>query len=306
MRLCPRMTVRPTSSAEAGQIYVGPVNWALMIATLLVVLTFRTSDSLAAAYGIAVSGTMLITTILLYRVMLDRWGWPLAVTVLVTGVFGAIDATFLAANTLKIVEGGWLPLAIGGAIVFLMTSWRTGTVELQHQLQTLSVPFESFMATVEDRLIARIPGCAVFLTRVADNTSPVLLQQVEHNRVLHEHVILMTLELKRRPMVPSRKRLEVTELGHGFHRVIVRVGFMQTPDIPKYIKACTRHGLVFCGGKMHYYVPHEVLVRRRTHSRLGMPVWLAFSFMSRNALRLQNYLRLPRNQVIEIGLQIDL
>ena len=306
MQLCPRMTIRPTSSAEIGQVYVPLVNWTLMAATIVVVLAFKTSHSLAAAYGVAVSGTMLITTVLLYHAMLERWRWPAAAALGATAVFGAVDVVFLAANGMKIVDGGWVPLALGAAVVFLMTSWRIGSAELQRQQQATSVPFVTFLAALDGRLIARIPGCAVFLTRVTADTSPMIVHHVDHNRVLHEHVVLLTIVPTRRPAVPARERLEIQDLGHGFHRVLAKIGFMQIPDVSTYIKEGAKLGLECCGDDVYYYVTHEALVRRRKRPRLAGPVWLAYAFMSRNALRMPNYLRLPPKKVMEIGLQIEL
>jgi len=305
MRLCPRLAVKQTSRQEAGQIYIGTVNWALMIGTLLIVLTFRSSDHLASAYGIAVSGTMLITTILLFRVLVDRWRWSLPAALSVIVPFAAIDATFLAANSLKILEGGWLPLAVGGGIVFLMAAWNRGSVAVQRRLQENGLPLSDFIATIDDRVATRIPGCGVFLARASDTTSPFLLTHVAHNRVLHENVILLTVEPTARPIVPPGDRLEIKDLGHGFHRVFVRIGFMETVDVPAAMQACAQLGMNFCG-YVNYYVPREMLIRRIERPILSTPVWLVFHFMSRNALHLSDYLRLPPPQVMEVGLQIDI
>jgi KUP system potassium uptake protein len=300
------MEIRATSAKEAGQIYVSLVNWLLMIGTIVIVLVFRTSDNLAAAYGIAVSGTMLITTALLYRLIRERWQWPLVVALPVTLLFAAIDATFLAANSMKIIEGGWLPLVIGGATTFLMISWRAGSMEVQTRMQEISIPFKDFLDTLDERLVARIPGTGVFLTRVSDQTSPILLHHVEHNHVLHEYVVLLTIVPTGRPTVPVHERLETADLGHGFYRLIAHVGFMQRPDIAAYMRGGARRGLEFCTGDVHYFVPHEMVRRRRHHSALSAPVWAAFSFMNRNALRLPDFFHLPPKKVLELGLQVDI
>jgi KUP system potassium uptake protein len=306
MRLSPRMPVVPTSSQAYGQIYIALVNWGLMVATLIVVVLFKTSDALASAYGIAVSGTMLITTILLYRVMRDKWHWPpLAAWPLIL-VFAIIDATFFAANATKLVEGGWLPLAIGFCACFIMLSWRLGNIEVQKRLNESSMPFSDFLEQVDNMLIGRVPGCGVFVTRMSDRASPMLLHHIEHNRVLHENVVLLTVLPTRRPRVPVAERLEIHELGHGFTRVVVRIGFMQRADIPAALRACHKMGLEFCKDTLHYYVGHESLVRRSKDSALSGPVWEAFNFMHRMSMRAADYFHLPQKQVIEVGFRLEI
>jgi KUP system potassium uptake protein len=306
MRLSPRMPVVPTSSHAYGQIYIALVNWLLMSATLVVVVLFKNSDALAAAYGIAVSGTMLITTILLYRVMRDKWHWPRFAAWPLTFVFAAIDATFFAANATKLTEGGWLPLAIGGLVCFVMLSWRLGNIEVQKRLSEDSMPFSDFMEQVDNMLVARLPGTGVFVTRMSERASPMILHHIEHNRVLHEHVILLTVLPTRRPRVPVSERLEIHELGHGFYRVSVRIGFMQRADIPAALRACHRLGLDFCRDTLHYYVGHESLVRRTKDSALSGPVWEAFNFMHRMSMRAADYFHLPQKQVIEVGFRLEI
>jgi KUP system potassium uptake protein len=202
--LCPRMRIVPTSSEEAGQIYVPTANWLLMIGTLLIVVLFKTSQNLAGAYGIAISGTMLVTTILLYRVAIGRWRWPPAVAIFIIMGFGAIDATFLASNSLKIVEGGWFPLTVGGAMVGLMLCWRQGSSIVRHRLQDMSMPLERFVDNIDKMVVARPPGVGVWLTKVAHGASPMLLHHVKNNSVLHETVILMTFVADRRPRAAGR------------------------------------------------------------------------------------------------------
>ena len=306
MRLSPRMLVVPTSSRAYGQIYVGIVNWGLMAATVMVVIAFRTSDNLAAAYGIAVSGTMLITTILLYRVMRGTWGWPLSVAVPVTTVFAAVDATFFSSNCLKVVEGGWLPLAIGGFIGFTMIAWRYGSIEVQERLAANSMPFEEFFNRIDTMLVARLPGTGVFVTRMGETASPMLLHQVTFNRVLHEHVILLSVQPTRRPRVPASERLEIRDLGNGFHRVIVKIGFMQRPDIPTALRGCVKLGMGFCKENLHYYIAHESLVRRPKGSALPHLIWLAYNVMHRMGLRASDYFHLPPKQLMEVGFRLEL
>ena len=306
MRLSPRMPVVPTSVHAYGQIYIALVNWLLMCATLVVVVLFKSSDALASAYGIAVSGTMLITTILLYRVMRDKWHWPRFLAWPLILVFAIIDATFFAANATKLVEGGWLPLAIGGFVCFIMLSWRLGNIEVQKRLGEVSMPFADFMEQVDSMLVARLPGCGVFVTRMSERASPMILHHIEHNRVLHQNVILLTVVPTRRPRVPVSERLEIHELGHGFYRVVVRIGFMQRADIPAALRACHKLGLDFCRDTLHYYVGHESLVRRTKESSLSAPVWEAFNFMHRMSMRAADYFHLPQKQVIEVGFRLEI
>ena len=206
MGLCPRMRIVPTSSDEAGQIYVPTANWLLMAGTLLVVVLFKTSDNLAGAYGIAVSGTMLITTILLYRVAITRWKWPPAFAVLIIVVFGVVDLIFLASNSLKIFEGGWFPITVGGAMVGLMLCWQRGSSLVRQRLQEMSMPLQQFIDNIDNMVVARPPGMGVWLTKVAHGASPVLLHHIKHNSVMHKTLVLMTFIADRRPRVPFGER----------------------------------------------------------------------------------------------------
>jgi len=304
MRLLSRMAVIPTSSQAYGQVYVPFVNWALAAVTILIVFGFRTSDNLANAYGIAVSATMLATTILLFRVMRDRWHWPLPAASMTIGAFAVIDAGFLAANSTKLLDGGWLPLAIGALIVMCMLSWRVGTSAAHSALEDSSMPIDQFLAHVEEKVVARLPGCAVFVTRVGGRVSPIILHQVFHNRVLHEHVVLLTVELSRLPRVPPQRRVAITEIGHGFIRVVLTVGFMQRVDVATALRACVRLGYPFCGD-VHFYIAHESLVRRATRSRLSRPVWAVFNVMHRLGLRAADYFHLPAKRVLEVGYRLE-
>ena len=306
MRLSPRMMVVPTSAKSYGQIYISVVNWGLMAATLAVVVAFRTSDNLAAAYGIAVSGTMLITTILLYRAMRGTWHWPVTVAAPLTILFAAVDTAFFSSNCLKIVEGGWLPLVIGGFIGFTMITWRIGNQAVQDRLSETSMPFEDFIAQVDSMVVARLPGTGVFVTRQSDTASPMLLHQVAINRVLHEHIVLLTVVPTRRPRVPAAERLEIRDIGHGFYRVIVKIGFMQRPDIPTALRGCVRLGLSFCKDHVYYFIAHESLVRRPKVSALPWLVWYAYNIMHRMALRASDYFHLPPKALMEVGFRVDI
>jgi KUP system potassium uptake protein len=304
MGLCPRANIISTSGSEAGQIYVPAANWLLMIGTLVTVLLFRSSESLAAAYGIAVSGTMLITTILLYRVAVSRWNWPPAVAVPVIVLFGAIDCTFLVSNSIKIVEGGWFPLLIGAMIATLMLSWRKGSTNVRQRLQEMSMPLDQFLIHADNTVIGRAPGLGVWLTKVDHGASPMLLRHLEHNRVLHEKVVLLTFLSDRRPRVPFGERHSVVPLGHGFYRIQVRLGFMQTPDIPLSLLNCNRLGFDADLVHQNYYVAHETIVRRETGSSMGMMTFPVFSFLNRISSRAPDFFKIPQDAIIEVGFRV--
>ena len=304
--LCPRMRIVPTSSDEAGQIYVPTANWLLMIGTLLIVVLFKTSENLAGAYGIAVSGTMLVTTILLYRVAIGRWQWPPALAIFIIVVFGAVDATFLASNSLKIVQGGWFPITVGGAIVGLMLCWRQGSSLVRHRLQEMSMPLERFLDNIDKMVVARPPGVGVWLTKVAHGVSPILLHHVKNNSVLQETMILMTFVADRRPRVPFAERHSIERLGHGIYRIQVRLGFMQTPDIPVALKCCKMLGFEIDLAHVHYYIAHEIVVRRAKGSAMAAVPFAIFAFLTRIASRAPDFFKIPHERVLEVGFHIEI
>jgi len=306
MGLSPRARITPTSADEAGQIYVPAANWLLMAGTLLTVVLFRSSENLAAAYGIAVSGTMLITTILLYRVAVTRWQWPRGLAIPVIAVFGAIDATFLASNSLKIVEGGWFPLIVGGLIAALMLSWRKGAFEVRQRLHDMSMPLKEFLEYADTAVIGRAPGMGVWLTKVEHGASPMLLRHIEHNRVLHQTVVLLTFVHDRRPRVPFGERHSVHRLGHGFYRIEVRLGFMQTPDIPLTLINCNKLGFDADLDHKNYYLAHETIVRRETGSAMDPFSFAVFSFLNRIASRAPDFFKIPHDAVIEVGFRVEI
>ena len=304
--LCPRMRIVPTSSDEAGQIYVPTANWLLMIGTLLVVVLFKTSESLGGAYGIAVSGTMLVTTILLYRVAIGRWQWPPAIAIFIIVGFGAVDATFLAANSLKIVEGGWFPITVGSAIVGLMLCWRQGSSLVRHRLQDMSMPLNRFVDNIDEMVVARPPGVGVWLTKVAHGASPVLLHHVKQNSVLQETMILMTFVADRRPRVPLAERHVIESLGHGIHHIQIRLGFMQTPDVPVALKSCKIRGFEVDLHQVHYYIAHEIVVRRAKGSAMAAVPFAIYAFLARIASRAPDFFKIPHQRVLEVGCHIEI
>jgi KUP system potassium uptake protein len=306
MGLCPRARIVSTSSDEAGQIYVPAANWLLMVGTLLTVILFRTSDNLAAAYGIAVSGTMLTTTILLYRVAVTRWKWSPAIAIPVIAGFAVIDAAFVVSNSMKIVAGGWFPVVIGGAIAILMLSWRKGASEVKARLHEMSMPLDRFLEYVDATVIGRAPGLGVWLTKVEHGASPMLLRHVEHNRVLHETVVLLTFVLENRPRVPFHERHTLQRLGHGFYRIQVKVGFMQTPDIPLSLSNCRMLGFDADLEHRNYYLAHETIVRRAKGSAIGPLPFAVFSFLNRIASRAPDFFKIPQDAIIEVGFRVEI
>jgi KUP system potassium uptake protein len=306
MGLCPRMRIVPTSSDEAGQIYVPTANWLLMAGTLLVVVLFKTSDNLAGAYGIAVSGTMLITTILLYRVAITRWKWPPAFAIIIIMVFGAVDSIFLASNSLKIFEGGWFPITVGCAMVGLMLCWQRGSSLVRQRLQEMSMPLQQFIDNIDNMVVARPPGMGVWLTKVAHGASPVLLHHIRHNSVMHKTLVLMTFIADRRPRVPFGERHEIERLGHGIYHVHVRLGFMQTPDIPLTLKNCQMLGFTADMEHVHYYIAHEIVARRAKHSAMAAVPFAVFAFLTRIASRAPDFFKIPADGLSEVGFRIEI
>jgi KUP system potassium uptake protein len=306
MGFCPRMRIVPTSSAEAGQIYVPTANWLLMAGTLLVVVLFKTSDHLAGAYGIAVSGTMLVTTILLYRVATTLWKWPSAVAALIFAGFGVIDVTFLASNSLKIDDGGWFPIAVGGAMVGLMLCWHRGTSLVRRRLQEMSMPLQQFIDNIDNMVVARPPGMGVWLTKVEHGASPVLLHHIKHNSVMHKIMVLMTYVADRRPRVPLDERFSVDRLGHGIYHIHVRLGFMQTPNIPVALQNCQMMDFAADMDQVHYYLAHEIVVRRAKNSAMSAVPFAIFAFLTRIASRAPDFFRIPDEGLSEVGFRIEI
>jgi len=307
MGLSPRTKIVPTSSDEAGQVYLPTANWLLMVGTLVVVVMFKSADALASAYGIAVSGTMMVTTLLLYRVAVTRWNWPPLVAGAVIALFSAIEALFLVSNSLKIVQGGWFPLVIGAVIATLMLCWRKGSLEVRRRLYDMSMlPLERFLGYVDDLVIGRTPGLGVWLTKVEHGASPMLIRHLEHNRVFHERVVLLSYVFERRPRVPFAERHKVESIGHGFYRVQVRLGFMQTPDIPRTLANIKMLGFDADLERKHYYLAHETIVRRDKGSAMGPVSFAIFAFLSKISSRAPDYFKIPHDGVIEVGFRIEI
>ena len=303
---CPRLHVSQTSSEGYGQIYVGTVNWLLMLVTVGLALGFGKSDNLAAAYGIAVSLTMLLTTVLLFIAMREVWGWSLPLAGGVAGCFAVIDGAFVLSNGMKIAEGGWVPLVLAVLVWGVMAIWHRGTLAVIESLQGRAIPMAQFVADIAAGTIARVPGTAVFLTRTVRDAPPVMLWHVRHNRALHRHLIAITCLTESIPYVDTAHRMALEQVAPDFWRMIARFGFMERPDIPALLAQARRRGCTLPLDDVTYYVGHETVVHRATSPR--MPRWqeAIYAFMVRNATAAAGFFSLPRDGVVEIGRIIEI
>ncbi len=299
----PRMTVRHTSDISEGQIYVPQVNAALAVGVLILVFAFRTSDNLAAAYGIAVTGTFLCTAVLALVVFRRQFGWPRWAAAGVFGFFFLLDGVFFAANALKIPEGGWVPLILGLALMALMTSWKRGRDLLLARWKQDSLPLASFLARLPQSRTVRVPGLAVFLTGNPDYVPAALLHNLKHNKVLHERVLFVTVENLDEPSVVPTRRTEVHELASGIHRVALRYGFMESPDIPSALEALRDRGVAFDSMQASYFLGREVLVPAMVPKMPWWRLWL-FLVMARNAVPATEFFRIPSDRVVELGVRV--
>ncbi len=304
----PRMAIVQTSSEEIGQIYIPDVNWVLMVATVALVIGFGSSTNLAAAYGVAVSATMVITTVLAYVVMRKLWHWGTVPAVGLSALFLVGDLSFFGANLFKIGDGGWFPLLVGGLVVLLMTTWRRGRDLLHDQIHERSMPIDAFLTSIENYGPTRVPGTGVFLTNPGNDVPGGLLHHLKLNQVLHEQVLLLTAVTEEVPRVPATERLQVEALRCGFYRVFVHYGFMQSPNLPVAIKLCQDLRLIpdLDADVTVYYADRSTLVTTG-RSRAMLP-WRKrlFAFMSRNSLRAVEYYRLPPGRSVELGIQIEI
>jgi KUP system potassium uptake protein len=303
---CPRLHITQTSQEGYGQIYVGAVNWLMMALTIGLALAFRKSDNLAAAYGIAVSLTMLLTSCLLFVAMREIWQWRLPAALAVAGGFAAIDSVFVAANALKILEGGWVPLLLAACVFGLMATWHRGMAAVAAALQARAVPVADFLERVRQDGVPRVPGTAVFLTRTTEDTPPVMLWHVRNNRALHTYLVAVTIQIRPVPWVQPSERVLVVQLGENFWRLTATYGFMEQPDIPGLVRAAQAHGCTLHLDDVTYYVGHETVLHRADGQ--GLPLWREslFAFMMRNSSQAAGFFSLPREGVVEIGRQIEI
>jgi KUP system potassium uptake protein len=299
----PRLQIRHTSGEHEGQIYVPEINWMLMVACIALVLGFQSSSAMAAAYGIAVTGTMSITTVLFFLVA-RRW-WGVRPALLLCGAMWAVDLTFFAANLVKVASGGWIPLVTGTLILFTMTTWKLGRDRVGKFLKNRSEPLEEFLDQVHDRLPVRVKGTAVFMTSTSSGTPPVLLHHFKHNQVLHSQVVLLSIVGEDVPIVARDKRVSVEKLREGFYRVTAHYGFMQTPKVIDILRACEKMGLHTRKDDTSFYLGREKLVITRNPG-LGMIRKFLFSFLSRNARPATDFFEIPPERVVEMGMQLEL
>ncbi|HEX5077249.1 MAG TPA: potassium transporter Kup [Gemmatimonadaceae bacterium] len=308
----PRMRIIHTSKHEAGQIYIPEVNKALAAGTLLLVLGFGTATRLGAAYGVAVSGTMAITSILFFMVVRHQWGWSKLKAGSFLVFFLTIDLAFFLANLAKVPHGGWVPLCIAGSVFTLMTTWKAGRAILRAILQRGTVPIDMFLADVERRKPVRVKGTAVFMTSDPEGAPVVLLHHLKHNKVLHEQVILLSIITAEVPEVPSAERIQIAALGQGFFRVQAAYGFMETPSVPAVMQYCARHGINVKKTDVSYYLGRERLIpnlprRSKDPDIAPLARWRKklFVLMSQNARGATEFFGIPPNRVVELGTQIE-
>jgi KUP system potassium uptake protein len=303
LNLLPRLTVRHTSVEEEGQVYMPQVNIALLVGVVALVLAFRSSERLAAAYGIAVTGTFLCTSILGIVVARRLWHWPRAVAVLVFGGFGVIDFFFFASNLLKFVDGGWFPVVLGVLMFVMMTTWRRGRELLFERWKADSLPLSMWLSRLPQSRVIRVPGTAVFLTGNLDYVPGALLHNLKHNKVVHERVVFLTVTIAEDSTVPVSERAEVEELSSGIHRVRLSYGFMESPNIPRALEECRAAGLALEPMQTSYFLGRETLVPAALPKMSRWRHWL-FMLMARNAQSATEFFRIPPDRVVELGVRV--
>jgi KUP system potassium uptake protein len=301
----PRVTIVHTSKHTEGQIYVPEINNFLLVACVGLVLAFRSSSALAAAYGIAVTGTMSITTVVYFVVCTKTWRWPLWKAAPLAGLFLLVDLSFFCSTAVKLPDGGWFPILMAAGIFVIMTTWQTGRRHLAEIMASAMMPLELFLEDLRNTKPTRVRGSAVFMASNPNGVPVILLHHFKHNQVLHDQVVLLTVVGQHVPEVPPERRLKVEELGHGFYRVTVTYGFMQMPDIPKALRDCAQAGLTLIPERTSYYLGRETLLPSG-QSRMARWRKQLFAFISRNARPATAYFGLPPNRVVELGMQVDL
>ena len=301
----PRMQVQHTSREQRGQIYLPWINTALMVMVLLAVLGFRSSDALAAAYGIAVTGTMACTTVLLLVVARKLWNWSLLVLIPLGVGLLAIDLAFFSSNMVKIEHGGWFPLVLGLLVFAVMSTWRRGRELVLREMKQGGLSLETFIASIADHPPLRVPGTAIFLTANQDSVPHALLHNLKHNKVLHERNVLLTVDTLDTPTADAGERIELTALGREFYRLVMRFGFAEEPDVPRVLQQCQKLGLPFDMMDTTFFLSRENIV---ASERAGMALWRdkLFAFLSRNAMPATAFFRIPGNRLVELGTQVEI
>jgi len=303
--LSPRLNVTQTSAIGYGQIYVPSINWLLMIFTIGLTVAFGSSDRLAAAFGVAVSLTMLLTTLLMYKMMREQWQWTPAVAIAVAGSLALVDLSFVSANLTKVADGGWVPLVAAAIVFLLMESWRTGRAAMLSELERESLPLRQFIQSIASE--TKVKGTAVYLSRRDDAVPLAMLHNVEHYHVLHERNVILHVETEQVPRVPASQRANVTDLGNGFYRVLLHYGFMQHPDIPAALESCTIGGQGFDRKRMSFFLSRVSIVKAGADNRRLQPIVRSlFSWMHRNAADATEFFRIPPNQIVEMGARIEM
>lgn len=302
----PRMRIIQTSSEGYGQIYVGAINWLLAVATISLTLLFRKSDNLAAAYGIAVSLTMFMTSALLYIAMREVWGWRLLPSAALAAALLCIDGAFFCANAVKVLEGGYVPLTLACLVYAAMWIWHHGAGLVARQVGEALVPIPRFLAEIESLGIPRVPGSAVFITRTLQDTPPVMKWHVRMNRALHEHLLVLTIKIESVPYLQDDARLAIRQFAPDFWRATVHYGFMERPDIPAVLREARAMGCPLQLDDVTYYVGHETITRADKAPRASAWEVIPYAWMLRNAARMNDFLHLPSDSVVEIGREVAL
>jgi KUP system potassium uptake protein len=303
MGFLPRMEIRQTSHQTQGQIYVPFTNWTLYLAVVFLVFTFQSSSNLAAAYGIAVTGTMMIDTMLIAFVILLSWRWPMLVSIPLIGFLLIVDLTYFAANAIKIPQGGWFPLSVALVSFTVLTTWKRGRKLLFEEITRQTVPLQAIIDGIDD--MPRVSGTAVFLAPASDGAPSALLHNLKHNHVLHERNVLLTIVVEDKPYVTKGNRFLIKEMGKNFYRVKLFYGFMQTPDIPLALELCSAQGLPFDMMTTSFFISRALIV---SGPKPGMVKWRErlFHALSKNAMNAADFFKIPANRVIEMGTRIEI
>ncbi len=300
----PRIRIQHTSAREIGQIYVPSVNWVLMICAVGLVIGFRASSALAGAYGVAVTATMAITTMLLAIVARERWKWPLLGVIAMAVPFLIVDLAFFGANIIKVFEGGWFPLLVAVATFSIMTTWRTGRMILSERMAESAITEHDFLRDLADKRVPRVAGTAIFMSRTTKGLPIALLHNLKHNKVVHEHVVILTVDIEETPTLADEERNEWRELGHGVWRLVVRFGFIEDANLPALLQRI-KSPVPLDPMSTSYFLGRETLLPTK---RPGMAIWREhlFAWMNRNAASASAFFELPPNQVIELGGQVEM
>jgi KUP system potassium uptake protein len=301
----PRLRITHTSEAAVGQIYIPVINWSLMVMVILLVLVFQTSSNLTAAYGIAVTGAMFIDTCLAVVVLLTLWGWKPWFAIPLLAIFFLVDIAYFGANLTKVPDGGWFPLLVGIIAFTFLTTWARGRKLMIDGMREAAMPIEIFVKSAANSA-TRVPGTAVFMTTAPDGVPHALLHNLKHNKVLHERVMLLTVKIEDVPYVEEGNRFNLTDLGSGFYRLILRFGFMQELDVPAALMQVESCGPQFRMMDTSFFLARQTLLASGT--KPGMALWRErlFSWMLRNAESAMEFFKLPPNRVVELGSQVEI